>query len=81
MKLGSKSNTGAAEMTRRAFLSSKSNTGAAEIQIKHASQKIQELAQQNEDISKKSSNLELVKYYSEKLKSMRAFVDQDPIIN
>ena len=36
---------------------------------------------QNEDISKKSSNLELVKYYSEKLKSMRAFVDQDPIIN
>ena len=36
---------------------------------------------QNEDISKKSSNLELVKYYSEKLKEMRAFVDQDPIIN
>ena len=36
---------------------------------------------QNEDISKKSSNLELVKYYSEKLKAMRAFVDQDPIIN
>ena len=36
---------------------------------------------QNEDISKKSSNLELVKYYSEKLKAMRAFVDQDPINN
>ena len=36
---------------------------------------------QNEDISKKSSNLELVKYYSQKLKAMRAFVDQDPIIN
>ena len=36
---------------------------------------------QNEDISKKSSNLELVKYYSQKLKEMRAFVDQDPIIN
>ena len=36
---------------------------------------------QNEDISKKSSNLELVKYYSQKLKTMRAFVDQDPIIN
>ena len=29
---------------------------------------------QNEDISKKSSNLELVKYYSHKLKSMRAFL-------
>ena len=39
-------------MTRRAFLSSKSNTGAAEIQIKHASQKFQELGQKNEDISK-----------------------------
>ena len=36
---------------------------------------------QNEDISKKSSNLELVKYYSQKLKAMRAFVDQDPINN
>ena len=36
---------------------------------------------QNEDISKKSSNLGLVKYYSQKLKEMRAFVDQDPIIN
>ena len=36
---------------------------------------------QNEDISKKSSNLELVKYYSQKLKEMRAFVDEDPIIN
>ena len=36
---------------------------------------------QNEDISKKSGNLELVKYYSEKLKAMRAFVDQDPITN
>ena len=35
---------------------------------------------QNEDISKKTSNLELVKYYSQKLKEMRAFVDQDPII-
>ena len=39
-------------MTRRAFLSSKNNTGAGRIQIKHASQKFQELGQKNEDMSK-----------------------------
>ena len=31
---------------------SKSNTGAREIQIKHASQKFQELGQKNEDCSR-----------------------------
>ena len=45
-------------MTRRAFLSSKSNTGAAEIQIKHDSQKFQELGQKNEDISKSVNSID-----------------------
>ena len=35
--------------------------------------------QQNVDISKFSENFEIVKKYSEKLKVMRNFVDQDPL--
>ena len=53
----SKSNTGAGEMTRRAFLSSKNNTGAGEIVIKKASQNFQELGQKIEDISKSVNSI------------------------
>ena len=36
---------------------------------------------QNVDIAKKAENAELVKKYSEKLKVMRDFVNQEPLNN
>ena len=42
---------------------------------------LKEDLKQNIDISKRVENAELVKKYSEKLKVMRDFVNQDPLNN
>ena len=42
---------------------------------------LKEDLKQNIDISKRVENVELVKKYSEKLKVMRDFVNQDPLNN